>query len=179
MHKIESGGWLALFMWQTETLKYSVSLCSCLLNINAYSHTHYCTYMVLQKSVKQNHNAQTLILLAMHGHSQSCIIMVWVYANNSSDMKISNYSISIAFTVLFILQSLVRGGVSVNVNLEYQIEGSEEGRLCPTGTPRAQACIGVSDGWRNNRINLEAWYQIRSIRWCSRRVWGRTFISQC
>ena len=94
-------------------------------------------------------------------------------------MKIFNYSISIAFNVLFILQNVARGGVSVNVNLEYQIEGSEEGRLCPTGTPRARACIAVSDGWRNNHINLEAWYQIRSIRMCSRRVWGRTFVSQC
>ena len=62
------------------------------------------------------------------------------------------------FTGVFILQSVARGGVSVNVNLEYQIEGSGEGRLCPIGTPRAQACIAVSDGWRNNRINLEAWY---------------------
>ena len=77
-----------------------------------------------------------------------------------------------------ILQGVARGGVSVSVNLEYQIEGSGEGRLCPTGSPNARGCVGVSHGWRNNRINLDAWYQIRGIRWCSRRIWSSTIVSQ-
>ena len=83
---------------------------------------------------------------------------------------------------MFILQSVARGRVSVNIIFEYQILGSGEERLCPnciTGTPRARACIGVSDGWPNNHINLEAWYQTRGIRMCSRRMWGRRIVSQC
>ena len=78
------------------------------------------------------------------------------------------------------LQSLARGGVSTNVTLEYQYLGSGEGRLCPnciTGPIRARACIGVSDGWPNNRVSLEAWYQIRSTRMCSRKVWSLTIVS--
>ena len=81
---------------------------------------------------------------------------------------------------ILILQSLARGGVSISVTLEYQIVGSGEGRLCPnciTGPIRARACIGVSDGWPNNRVRLEAWYQIRSIRMCSRKVWSLTIVS--
>ena len=42
---------------------------------------------------------------------------------------------------MFMLQSVARGGVSVNVIFEYQIVGSGEGRLCPncaTGPPAYQ-----------------------------------------
>ena len=71
----------------------------------------------------------------------------------------------------------------MSVTLEYQLVGSGEGRLCPnciTGSVRARTCIGVSDGWPNNRINLEAWYQIRSVRWCRASLpWGGSFVSQC
>ena len=78
---------------------------------------------------------------------------------------------------ILILQSLARGGVSISVILEYQIEGSGEGRLCPNyiaGPIRARACIGVSDGWPNNRVKLEAWYQIRRITlsWGPRHTWS-------
>ena len=83
---------------------------------------------------------------------------------------------------ILILQSLARGGVSISVTLEYQVVGSGEARMCPnciTGPIRTQACIVISDGWPNNRVNLEAWYQIRSIRMCSRKVWSLTIVSQC
>ena len=78
---------------------------------------------------------------------------------------------------ILILQSVARGGVSISVILEYQIVGSGEGRLCPNyiaGPIRAQTCIGVSDGWPNNRVRLEAWYQIRRIilSWGPRRTWS-------
>ena len=81
---------------------------------------------------------------------------------------------------ILILQSVARGGVSISVILEYQIVGSGEARMCPnciTGPIRAQACIGVSGEWPNNRVRLEAWYQIRSIRMCSRKVWSLTIVS--
>ena len=82
---------------------------------------------------------------------------------------------------VLILQSLARGGVSVDVIFEYRIEGSGEGRLCLsciTGSPRAQACVGAYEGWPNNRINLYAWYQIRRIKMCRGRIWALKFVSQ-
>ena len=70
--------------------------------------------------------------------------------------------------------------MSVSVTLEYRIVGSAEGRLCASCVAGARACIGVSDGWPNNRINLEAWYQIRRIKMCRARIpWGGSFVSQC
>ena len=79
-----------------------------------------------------------------------------------------------------ILQSLARGGVSVSVTLEYRIVGSGEGKLCAScvaGPPKAQTCIGVSDGWPNNRVNLEAWYQLRRVKICRKKVWSVTIVS--
>ena len=65
MHKIESGGWLALFMWQIyRNSSNIVSLCAAVFWTCIYS----CTLLHIHtssKSVKQNRIAQTLILLAM------------------------------------------------------------------------------------------------------------------
>lgn len=66
----------------------------------------------------------------------------------------------------------MRGGVSVNVSFNYQIEGRGEGRLCfncVAGSPRAQTCVNASEGWPNNQINLYTWYQIRTLTLS----WGR------
>ena len=82
------------------------------------------------------------------------------------------------FIYLFNFQKLVKGGVTFNAIFDYNIEGSAEERLCPscvTGPLRAKACIGVSEGWPNNRINVEAWYQKRSISKCK----GKFTVSQC
>ena len=79
------------------------------------------------------------------------------------------------------LQSLVRGGVSVEVILEYKIEGVCKGRLCSTCTPGqpidiyAQGCVDVCQGWPNNRVVLTAWYQSRRVKFC--RVWGLKLVS--
>ena len=70
--------------------------------------------------------------------------------------------------------------MSVSVTLEYKVVGTGEGRLCAScvaGPPRAQACIGVSDGWPNNRVNLEAWYQLRRVKICRKKVWSVTIVS--
>ena len=81
------------------------------------------------------------------------------------------------------LQSLVRGGVSVDVILEYKIEGVGKGRLCSTCTPGqpiniyAQGCVDVYQGWPNNRIELYAWYQSRRTKQCTGSIWGREFVS--
>ena len=79
------------------------------------------------------------------------------------------------------LQSLVRGGVSVEVILEYEIEGVGKGRLCSTCTPGqsiniyTQGCVDVDHGWPNNRVVLTAWYQRRRVKFC--RVWGLKLVS--
>ena len=67
--------------------------------------------------------------------------------------------------------------MTINAILDYNIEGSAEERLCPScvsGTLRAKACIGASEGWPNNRINIEAWYQKRTASKCK----GKYTVSQ-
>ena len=73
----------------------------------------------------------------------------------------------------------MKGGATFNAIFELHIEGSAEERLCPscvTGTLRAKACIGASEGWPNNRINIEAWYQKRTASKCKGKVTVSTLI---
>ena len=77
------------------------------------------------------------------------------------------------------LQELVKGGATFNAIFEFHIEGSAEERLCPscvTGPLRAKVCIGVSEGWPNNRINVESWYQTRTASKCKGKVTVSTLI---
>ena len=73
----------------------------------------------------------------------------------------------------------MKGGATFNAIFEFHIEGSAEERLCPscvTGPLRAKVCIGVSEGWPNNHINVESWYQTRTASKCKGKVTVSTLI---
>ena len=70
----------------------------------------------------------------------------------------------------------------MEVIFEYAIKLRGEGRLCGglsrSGiTVQPQYCVGVYHGWPNNRIELEAWYQLRSIKMCNGKIWNWKFVS--
>ena len=81
------------------------------------------------------------------------------------------------------LQGLARGGVTVELKLEYKIESIGKGRLCSSctkGKPitiRPQGCVGVFHGWPNNQVLLYAWYQLKRVKFCSKKIWGKKFVS--
>ena len=62
------------------------------------------------------------------------------------------------------LQSLVRGGITVSVTLNYRLEPSASAKTCTAYcslSPRT--CIGLYDSFPNNNIRLDAWYQSRRV----------------
>ena len=62
-------------------------------------------------------------------------------------------SIIILVSFFYILQEVARGGVRVDVTFERVIKCNGELSLhssCVSGSPTAQACVGVDDGWPNN-----------------------------
>ena len=73
--------------------------------------------------------------------------------------------------------------MTVEVKLEYKVEVVGKGRLCSTCTPgkainiRTQGCVGVNHGWPNNQVKLYAWYQLRRIKMCKRKIWGKRIVS--
>ena len=83
------------------------------------------------------------------------------------------------------LQGVARGGLAVELKLEYKIESVGKGRLCISCTRgknttidiRAQGCVGVYHGWPNNQVKLYAWYQLRRVKICSKKIWGKRFVS--
>ena len=67
------------------------------------------------------------------------------------------------------------------MKFEYHIRLRGEGRLCgdcssSDVTIQPQYCVGIYHGWPNNTVELEAWYQLRQIKWCIHRWWG-TYVS--
>ena len=67
--------------------------------------------------------------------------------------------------------------------LEYKVEVVGEGRLCARCTSEQtidiydQGCVDIYQGWPNNRIELEAWYQFRRVKMCRGRIWSVKFVS--
>lgn len=100
--------------------------------------------------------------------------------------RIDNYSSTFVYYILtyhkclcvLVLKSLVRGGIAVEVILEYEMEGLGDGRMCITCAGlQVHRCVTAKDGWPNNRIELYAWYQWRAIKMCRGRLWGWSFVS--
>ena len=78
------------------------------------------------------------------------------------------------------LQEIVRGGVTVSVNLNYKLLPEATIAVCYINLPITfEKCVTVHDEWPENRIGIEAWYQIRSVKWCRTGWLGISYVSVC
>lgn len=65
------------------------------------------------------------------------------------------------------LLELARGGITVSASFNYRLEPAASIQGCTAYcTLSGRACVGIYDSKPNSYINLETWYQIRSLRLC-------------
>lgn len=88
----------------------------------------------------------------------------------------------VVVTIPLLLQSVARGGVSVEVTLEYVVKlkmGLCVCIYCSGGISLSlHSCLEVYDSWPNNRIEVYPWYQLRRIKYCVGKLpWGATYVS--
>ena len=75
------------------------------------------------------------------------------------------------------LQEIVRGGITVSATFNYRLTPELRIAACYINAPiTVDTCCAVYDEWPDNRIGIDTWYQIRSIRWC-RSSWGISYVS--
>ena len=67
-----------------------------------------------------------------------------------------------------ISQGVARVGFSAEATITYQVEPQGTAKACTTSG--YQTCAGLYDSWPGNTISLYAWYQIRRIKWCLRKI---------
>ena len=87
----------------------------------------------------------------------------------------SPYSVSVS------IQSVTRVGVSLSGALSYQLEPVCSVDTCAdtrTCGSTFQRCVKLYNSWSGSYVELYAWYQLRSVKWCRGRLpWGRSFVS--
>ena len=80
--------------------------------------------------------------------------------------------LTLLFEDILFQQAVVRGGISVSAVFNYQLTPELSTKVCYTDfRVRTKNCLGVYHQWTNNKINLDVWYQWRSLKWC-RTSWG-------
>ena len=79
------------------------------------------------------------------------------------------------------LQSATRVGVSLSAALSYQLEPVCLVHTCAdtrTCSPTFRPCVELYNSWSRSYVELYAWYQLRSVKWCRGRLpWGGSFVS--
>ena len=87
----------------------------------------------------------------------------------------SPYSVSVS------IQSVTRVGVSLSGALSYQLEPVCSVDTCAdtrTCGSTFQRCVKLYNSWSGSYVELYAWYQLRSVKWCRGRLpWGGSFVS--
>ena len=74
------------------------------------------------------------------------------------------------------LQEIARGGITVSATFNYRLTPELRIAACYINAPiTIDTCCAVYDEWPDNRIAIDTWYQLRSIRWC--RTWGVSYVS--
>ena len=65
------------------------------------------------------------------------------------------------------LQELVRGGITVNANLDYRLTPGLRIAVCYIKLPiTIENCVTIHDELPDNRIVIDTWYQFRSLKFC-------------
>ena len=64
----------------------------------------------------------------------------------------------------------MRGGIRITANLEYELEPEMSLELCKNNLRTSRTCLTVSHGWPYNSLSMYAYYQIRSVRTCTKTV---------
>ena len=78
---------------------------------------------------------------------------------------------NISVIVLYSLQALVRGGITVSAVFNYQLNPELSTTFCYQNYQiRVKNCATIYHQWANNRIALDVWYQLRSIKMCDGRI---------
>lgn len=68
-----------------------------------------------------------------------------------------------------VMQSLVRGGITLSATYNYRLEPAASIQACTASCSlTARMCIGVYDSWPDNTLNFYAWYQSRRVEFCGR-----------
>ena len=71
-----------------------------------------------------------------------------------------------------VIQQVARGGVQISASFCYQPEPAVSIQGCQANcSVGGRACIGIYDSFPDSYIDLETWYQIRTVRWCSCGSW--------
>ena len=64
----------------------------------------------------------------------------------------------------------MRGGIRITASFDYELEPKMSLELCTKDLRTSRICLTVSHGWPYNRLDMYAFYQIRSVKMCSERV---------
>ena len=79
------------------------------------------------------------------------------------------------------MQSATRVGIPLAGSINYQLEPITSAHACASQSscaPTFRTCAELYNSWPGNYIEIYAWYQLRSIRWCRARIpWGGSFVS--
>ena len=85
--------------------------------------------------------------------------------------------------LLWFIQGLARGGITLDMIFEYVISWKICDDCSEGSSILKEACIDVSQGWPDNRIEIYAWYQVRQQETCEGQVsllisaWHRTIVA--
>ena len=81
----------------------------------------------------------------------------------------------------YFMQSATRVGISIAGSINYQLEPITSAHACASRSscaPTFRTCAELYNSWPGNYVEIYAWYQLRSIRWCRRRIpWGGSIVS--
>ena len=91
----------------------------------------------------------------------------------------STYYTSVS--VVTFIQSATRVGISLGGVFNYQVEARGSVDTCADTDkclPTFRKCVEVYHSWPGNYVEIYAWYQLRSVRWCRRNIpWGGSIVS--
>jgi len=80
------------------------------------------------------------------------------------------------------MQAATRLGISIAGALNYKLEPIASAHTCADTTscgPTFQTCVDIYNSWPSTYVEIYAWYQIRSVRFCRGRLpWGGSFVSE-
>ena len=74
--------------------------------------------------------------------------------------------------VFSLIQSLVKIGLNISASFYYQLEPVATLQICPTPRtcgPALKTCADLYQNFPASHIDIFAWYQTRSLKWCK---WG-------
>ena len=85
--------------------------------------------------------------------------------------------LTLIFPFFALMQSTVKIGISIAGVFNYQLEPNVSALACTSCSTPLKFCVNLHHSFPGNYVEIYAWYQLRSVKWCSRKVWSIKIVS--